>query len=320
MPLAFLLGPLFATMLAGLAGLPLLLPSGMRTAIMTVLGAFLASKFTPDVTNSMAQWPISLATVPIFIAVSTVISGTYFQRFAKLDRVSSMFAAIPGGLVTIVVVGSQFGGDERHIAIAQLLRIVITVFAVTYVLWGLFNIQTNQMDMLTSGLDADLIQLGLVGISAATGTLLAHRLHLPVPQFFGPLICVAPLYMTAMVTVAIPGPLLAVGLWVMGSSIGSRFYGFDHRILFRFAGHTMVSVGLLLLVSFATAGFLHTVIGIPFIAGMLAFSPGGVAEMSMIALALDVDPAFVAVHHLLRIGICILAAPMIGRLSGREKS
>lgn len=318
-PLALLLGPLLATMLAGLAGAPVYIPNTLRTSIMTVLGAFLASKFTPDIAHNMIRWPVSLAMVPVFIVLSTALAGTYFYRVAGLDKTSSIFAAVPGGLVAMIVTGGQFGGDERRIAVAQVLRIVISVFVVTYTLWGFFDIQRDQAGMVLADMDADLGQLALVGLAAALGAIAASRLNLPAPQFFGPLICVAPLYMSGVVAAPIPGPVLALSLWVMGTSVGSRFAGFELRTVAKIARHTLVSVSLLLLVAAAIAGLLQVIAGIPFIAGMLAFSPGGLAEMSIIALALDVDPAYVAVHHLLRIGVCILAAPLIGRLAGPKE-
>ncbi len=313
-PLALLLGPLLVTMLAGLAGAPVLVPNALRTTIMTVLGAFLASKFTPDIAQNMSRWPVSLAMVPVFILVSTAVAGFYFHRIAGLDKVSAIFAAVPGGLVSMIVTGGQFGGDERRIAVSQVLRIVISVFVVTYTLWGLFDIQRDQAGMVMANMDADLTELAIVGLAAALGAVAASWVGLPAPQFFGPLIFVAPLYLTGMVAAAIPGPVLALALWIMGTSVGSRFAGFEARIVARIAGHTLVSVSLLLLVAASIAGLLSVVTGIPFIAGMLAFSPGGLAEMSIIALAMDVDPAYVAVHHLLRIGICIMAAPFIGNM------
>jgi uncharacterized membrane protein AbrB (regulator of aidB expression) len=45
----------------------------------------------------------------------------------------------------------------------------------------------------------------------------------------------------------------------------------------------------------------------------LAFAPGGLAEMSLIAFALAIDAAFVAAHHVLRIAMIVVAAPLIFR-------
>ena len=42
----------------------------------------------------------------------------------------------------------------------------------------------------------------------------------------------------------------------------------------------------------------------------VAFAPGGVEAMAAMALALDYDPAFVAVHHLYRIILLIFFLPL----------
>jgi uncharacterized membrane protein AbrB (regulator of aidB expression) len=44
---------------------------------------------------------------------------------------------------------------------------------------------------------------------------------------------------------------------------------------------------------------------------ILAFSPGGLAEMSLIALFLGADPTFVAAHHLLRVTLIIISAALV---------
>ena len=49
---------------------------------------------------------------------------------------------------------------------------------------------------------------------------------------------------------------------------------------------------------------------------ILALAPGGVAEMSLIALALDVDTAFIATMHIVRIVLIVSLAPLIFRLLG----
>ncbi len=46
----------------------------------------------------------------------------------------------------------------------------------------------------------------------------------------------------------------------------------------------------------------------------IAFAPGGLAEMAMISLVLGADPAFVATHHLYRVILLIIVAPVIFQL------
>ncbi|WP_157934734.1 AbrB family transcriptional regulator [Microvirga ossetica] len=44
---------------------------------------------------------------------------------------------------------------------------------------------------------------------------------------------------------------------------------------------------------------------------LLAYSPGGLAEMSLVALSLGIEVAFVAAHHIVRVFIVMLAAPPV---------
>lgn len=47
--------------------------------------------------------------------------------------------------------------------------------------------------------------------------------------------------------------------------------------------------------------------------GMLALAPGGLTEMGLIALAIHADVAFVALHHVVRILVVIVLAPLLLR-------
>ncbi|MEY8837729.1 AbrB family transcriptional regulator, partial [Cribrihabitans sp. XS_ASV171] len=48
----------------------------------------------------------------------------------------------------------------------------------------------------------------------------------------------------------------------------------------------------------------------PFSALLISFAPGGVTEMSLIALSLGVSPLLVTVHHLFRIIMSVTLAGM----------
>jgi len=47
---------------------------------------------------------------------------------------------------------------------------------------------------------------------------------------------------------------------------------------------------------------------------VLAFAPGGQAELTVLALIVGADMAFVVAHHVLRIFVVILGAPLFARL------
>jgi membrane AbrB-like protein len=122
-------------------------------------------------------------------------------------------------------------------------------------------------------------------------------------------------------TAAVTGPeLIAAAQVVMGAFIGVRFTGAALALVGRTMMVALGSTLILLAVTvvFAYAG--HWLTGLPVAALALAYSPGGLAEMSLIALALGLDGAFVATHHILRILVIVLAAPAAFRLFGRPKA
>ena len=53
---------------------------------------------------------------------------------------------------------------------------------------------------------------------------------------------------------------------------------------------------------------------------LLAFAPGGQAELTVLALIVGADVAFVVAHHVLRIFVVIMGAPVVARLMRNERN
>ena len=67
-----------------------------------------------------------------------------------------------------------------------------------------------------------------------------------------------------------------------------------------------MTLGVTVLVTIMTAS--------GFLAVLLAFGPGGQAEMSLIALTAGEDGAYVALHHLVRLVIVMVLTPILFRV------
>ena len=61
------------------------------------------------------------------------------------------------------------------------------------------------------------------------------------------------------------------------------------------------------------AELIHQLMGVPRDVAFLALAPGGIGEMALLAVALDLDPIFVAFHHLLRLIVLMLLLPVMAR-------
>ena len=142
-------------------------------------------------------------------------------------------------------------------------------------------------------------------------------LRLPAPGLLGPMLLSAAAHLLDLVHGAPPPLLVAAAQVVIGASVGCRFEGYPiARVLWMILvglGLTVIMLGVTLLFG---AG-LQSVTGMPLPLLVLAFVPGGLAEMSLVALALTDDPAFVATNHIVRIGLVVLLASWSFRLYRR---
>jgi membrane AbrB-like protein len=107
-----------------------------------------------------------------------------------------------------------------------------------------------------------------------------------------------------------PGELIILAQLVLGSTVGARFVGVK---LIEVVSTIRIALGsalILLSLAFICTYALHTVTGIDSKVLLLTLSPGGLAEMTLIALALGIDVAFITVHHLMRIVMAVFVAPL----------
>ncbi|MDQ2694494.1 MAG: AbrB family transcriptional regulator [Pseudomonadota bacterium] len=316
LPLAWMLGPMTFNLAAALLRLPVAVPLGLRSAMQVVLGVFLGSAFSPEIAGRVGQWPWSLAGIALFTLVSTALVAWYYRRLAGLDRITALYSATPGAMTAMILMGAAAGGDERRIALAQALRITLVVLMVPPLVVSLASGLPAAPTLTAPVIDVPVYEVLLLVAGSGGGLLLARWLRLPAAELAGPMIISAALYLAGWVHLALPAPLLAVTLWILGSAVGARFAGVRPQELLRLGRYALGAVLLALTLAAAFAAVLSLLPGVGFLAALLALAPGGVAEMCMIAVAWNIDPAFVASHHLARMLLLIALAPWAGKLLG----
>lgn len=311
LPLPWMLGAMTATIAGSMSGWPLAVPDRLRFPMLGVLGVLLGSGFTADVAAGMVRWIGSIAALPLYILAAIGVGLLFLRRVARLDPVSAYFAAAPGGLSEMTILGERAGGDLRTISLIHSTRIFAVVFAVPFIVRGLES--SVPVALPADGPPAAVLDLLFLAGCLAIGLWLAPRLRLPVPFLLGPLLLSAAAHVTGLVTVAPPRLIVILAQVVIGASLGCRFNGLRlARISHLLAIGALL--GLLLLgVAAAIAGLLNPLVDAGYVALLLAFSPGGIAEMGIVAVALGIDPLFVATHHVIRISLVVVIAPWLYR-------
>ncbi|MCO7229687.1 AbrB family transcriptional regulator [Halomonas sp. CnH100-B] len=315
LPLPWLLGAMVATTVAALAGVPLQSPGKGRQGVLVVIGVMLGSAFTADMTGEVAAWGISLVIMLAATAVMMIFSVWFSRRIAGHSWETALYAGVPGGVSAVTGMALSSGADLRIIGITHAVRILVLLVAIPPVLQFIGHIDISNASVAASQwlwmpAFSDIVWLLLAGV---IGVWLGKRLHLPSPLLFGPALVSAALHFSGITHAAVPPLVIAFAQAVIGISVGVRF-----------AGAPVSEVGVAMLMAFIQALVLlmlaifaawvgHWLTGYSAAAALLAYMPGGAPELSLVALTLGIEPAFVTTHHLLRITLLVLLLPLLLR-------
>ncbi|TKW68754.1 MAG: AbrB family transcriptional regulator [Paracoccus denitrificans] len=319
MPLPFLFGPMFACLVAALAGAPLLGFKPVSDAARTVLGVAVGASITPAVIHQIPQMAGSVAFVPLYIAAIGLIGVPYFHKICGFDLATSYFAAMPGGLQDMVIFGTEAGGDPRALSLIHATRVLVIVTIVPAILvYGMGRPLVQPIG--APATEIPLQQLILMALAAIGGWKVASRVGLFGAAILGPMIVTAILSLSGLIEHRPPREAILGAQFFIGMGIGVGYVGVTLLELRRIVLSGMVFVVILAFLAFAvTEAVVQLGLASP-IEGFLSFAPGGQAEMTVLAIVAGADLGFIVVHHLVRLTLVILGAPLVAGLIGMRKS
>lgn len=316
-PLPWMLGPMLACTLAAIARVPVSASPLVRPPMSIVLGVLLGASFTPELFGQLAAWIPTLLGLTAYLVFAGFLCVVYFRKVGGYDMPTAYFSGMPGGLIEMVLLGQERGGDARRIALVHSTRILLTVLSLPFVipLLGGGSIGGRPAVGVPLGEAAGEAMLWLV-VTGALGVFLGRRLNLPAPFLLGPMIVSGFVHIVGLTHSSPPRELVWIAQLVLGATLGCRFVGTRPAEMVRML---VLSLGsFVVLIASAVAFALILAALTPFDAStiFLAYAPGGLVETSVIALALQLEVAFVASHHIVRIVLVMAAAEPIFRLLG----
>ena len=313
MPLAWMLGACVFSTVAAFAGLRIGMRVQLRQGMVIILGVLLGSGFSPDLLQQLGKWAVSLCVLTGMTMTGATLSYFWFRRLTMWDKVTCYFAAMPGGLNDMTMIGGAMGGQERAIALAHALRILTVVLTIP-VWYRLVNGATTSVLAMGHGPHTnDWKDYGVLIACGIVGAVAGRLLRLPAAFMMGPMILSAIAHLSGFTDSKPPGELVAAAQVVVGCGIGCRFVGSALDQLHKEVSASVGAAVILILCAVAFAEVTHALTGLNIDATVLSYAPGGFAEMSLIGLALGVEIAMVATHHLFRLFLIILTAPLISR-------
>jgi len=274
----------------------------VRLVFMSIIGAMIGSRFTPEFFILLPQfWVSGLALIP-FILLAHAGSYAIMRKLGRYQKLDAYFASLPGGIIDSVALAEEAGADLRIVTAQHFIRIILVVASVP--LLFLF-IQGDAVGSLAGQSMAashyELMDIVLLLSIALAGLFIGKITKLPVSHMLGPLLLSLTLAVSGVVEINIPLWLGHAAQFMVGTALGAQFSGVSRQLLIRGLGMGLLSGGYMLLLAALFALALAPFVPANFGAMFISFAAGGLAEMSLIALSLNFNPIVVALHHLVRI-------------------
>ncbi|WP_417255025.1 AbrB family transcriptional regulator [Celeribacter sp.] len=323
LPLPWILGSLAASTLATqVSNFEPKLPASWRSYAMAAIGTMLGTGFTPDVLRQSGSWAVSLLTMTILSTLFFFIAYAAFRRWSDMNRGTAFFSAMPGGLSVVSLLAEDYDVQVNRVVLCHSARIIVLLVSAPIVIKlisGIDLADANQA-LFHGAEEFDLLKQGLLAGAAILSWALAKRVGFPSAMLLIPLVTSAVLHATGLVTVHVSPVFSILAQIIIGSSVGARFLGYTFRQILR-DGWLAALVGGVLAIGSLVGAMLIT----PFTqaetpALFLSYLPGGAPELGIVALALMIDPAMVAAHHVVRVFLIVGALPVFARRLRDTKS
>lgn len=309
LPLPFFLGPVFGVMILAFNGFEFKFPSYFWDLTRIVVGTYLGTKLNDQILSNLITWSGSFVLQIILIILSIIVLSSYFKKFCDYDLPTSVSSSTPGGATTVFLISQDMGDiDVRKHFITHLTRIFFVLTVLPFVVRYFIDYEPNINFEIKNFDFFQIIKIFFFSIIVAYA---AKILKIPAPFFLGPLLSTGFIYASGLSTYQFPDLGLNVCLIIIGAYIGLRFQNYKIGDFVKNLKYTLFSVFILFFITILFCYFSHLLFGHDFIALFLSYTPGGIYEMTGIAIAFDYKVDFVVTHHIVRLFTIILLTPVM---------
>lgn len=298
-PIPWMIGPMIAIAAVNLSGIRMFALPYARQIGQVILGSAVGLYFTPTVVAALAAnfGAIAASTASAFLIGG--LGALILSRVSGVDGKSSFFASIPGGAMAMAVLAERNGASIPPVAVAHSLRVSIVVIVVPFVLtYGGIPMEAAAY---RPELPLDVVTLvPWLAFGAVLGEI-SERLrfqngYLLMPIFFGAALTVGGVELSA-----VPDWMTDLAQLMFGLVLGARYeraFFLRYKLFVPFA---LANSFFILVASALVAIALSWAFGLSIATMLIATAPGGMAEMTITAQALQVGVPLVIAFHLFRV-------------------
>lgn len=303
-PIPWLLGSLLFTALATGSGIslkkiPVRIEKWMRVLIGVALGPSVADSLGGIGASTIVAASGSLGSVVLFVGTGYL----FFQQWLKMSRGEAFLSALPGGLSFMMALADKLKLADKssrpRIALIHTVRVVSLVLFVSFVaiLLGTDLEKGSFIEWFHFKVSIQWITLLLV---ITLSFWLAEKLSIAGSHVTLPLVLSSAAYASGLISVPMPQLIITVAMLVFGCILGCELGNGPRKEYPKLAAASLAMTASAFVFSALIALIFGKTTGFGFLTLFLALAPGGIAEVSLIALALGLDVGAIAMIHLFR--------------------
>ena len=317
-PLAWMLGPMIITSIAALSGLKVKMPKLALSSILIILGLHIGNYIDQNLFNQMINWIWTSVIMLIYIVVCILIVAKYLQKFSGYSEKASIFSAAPGALGPLMILAEHEKTDLSQVATSHLIRLIIIITVIPFIIVN----NTSSEPLLVDEFDyigQNHLSLLLLIIASLFFILIFDKIKVPAALLSGTLFASGLLQMTDIASYKLPDASINFCLLILGASVGCRFAEKTVKEIANNSLHSLIATTILVILGLIAAYMATFFIDTNILTLILSFSPGGIYEVAVIAIAFDLDPEFVAFHHIIRLLFILFTVPIILKILEKIK-
>lgn len=290
--------------------------SGVRVVLQIFSGAMVGSRIGKEELRDMKSlWKAVLVLIASMVLLDLAFA-TLLSLFAGLSFETSLFAAAPGSSQDMTIMSADFGADVGMVAILQVCRLILIYLFIPPLIRFLDRRETGQITekkkaaAQREGLSVWRKSLFLMLLAGTAGGMILYFLKVNAGAMIGSMIG-STLYCVKLGKQRYPKLLKSVLQILSGAYVGMRLnreiLSEPQKLLFP----VLVMLFGIFAFTFLTSALIRRLAKTDRCTAMLASTPGGIQEMSLLSDELGADTPKVAVMHTARNMSVVLLFPLL---------
>ena len=318
LPLAWMLGPMITISILALSGLKIKMPKLALSFILIILGLHIGNYIDKNLINQMIDWIWTSVIMLGYIIICILIVSKYLQKFSGYNEKAAIFSAAPGALGPLMILAEQEKTDLSQVATSHLIRLIIIITVIPFIIVNNITSETVKLDEFNY-LSQNHFHLILLLVVSIFFIFLFDKLKIPAALLSGTLFASGFLQISEVASYKLPDASINFCLLILGASVGCRFAEKTFKEVANNSFHSLIATTILVVLGLIAAFLASLFVDNNILTLILSFSPGGIYEVAVIAIAFDLEPDFVAFHHIIRLLFILFIVPVILRILNKIK-